>query len=155
MRKIVIFTLVSFILSSCSIEKRLAKYCPLCPTETERVVEYRDTTITVEVPGETVTVVDSLYCDSLGNVYSTRILERDSQILSLRTRLQNNRYTVDCESDTVYVDKLIKGNDVYITETVKVKVPYKPWWMVALSWIGAIFIIILAGAVALKYFRVL
>jgi hypothetical protein len=111
MRKIVIFTLVSFILSSCSIEKRLAKYCPLCPTETERVVEYRDTTITVEVPGETVTVVDSLYCDSLGNVYSTRILERDSQILSLRTRLQNNRYTIDCESDTVYVDKLIKGND--------------------------------------------
>ena len=153
MTRLLIFALATVILSSCSLEKRLAKYCPLCPTETERVVEYRDTTIKVEVPGDSVTVIDSLYCDSLGNVYSTRLFERDSEILSLRTRLNNNRYVIDCQSDTVVVEKVVKGNDVYIKDTVKVNVPYKPWWMVALSWVGGVFLLALLLLIILKYIK--
>ena len=57
--------------SSCSLEKRLAKYCPLCVQKdsTTTVIQYKDTTI--KIPGETVYLEDTLYCDSLGNVLST------------------------------------------------------------------------------------
>jgi len=46
---IYLFLLVS--ISSCSLEKRLAKYCPLCTQSdsTKTVIEYRDSTI--EIPG--------------------------------------------------------------------------------------------------------
>lgn len=141
------------ILSSCSLEKRLAKYCPLCPTETITKVEYRDTTVEVMVPGDSVTVVDSLYCDSLGNVFSMRLFERDSEILKLKTRLKNNKYVVDCVSDTVVVEKNVPGVTKYAKETVKVNVPYKPWWMVALSWIGGVFLLALLLLLILKYLK--
>lgn len=140
-------------LSSCSIEKRLAKYCPLCPTETITEVEYRDTTVEVVVPGDSVTIVDSLYCDSLGNVFSMRLFERDSEILKLKTRLKNNRYVVDCVSDTVVVERVVPGVNKYIKETVKVDVPYKPWWMITLSWIGGLFLLALLLIAILKYLR--
>ena len=43
------------LLSSCSLEKRLAKYCPLCVQKdsTITVIQVKDTTITI--PGETIT----------------------------------------------------------------------------------------------------
>ena len=58
------------LLSSCSLEKRLAKYCPLCVQKdsTVTVIQIKDTTIVI--PGETITLIDTLYCDSLGNVIS-------------------------------------------------------------------------------------
>jgi len=153
MTRLLIFTLLSVVLSSCSLEKRLAKYCPLCPTETITEIEYRDTTVEVEVPGDSVTIIDSLYCDSLGNVYSVRLYEKDSEILDLKTRLENNRYYADCESDTITVEKNVPGATKYVKETVKVDVPYKPWWMITLSWIGGLFLLVLLLMVALKYFR--
>ena len=58
------------LLYSCSMEKRLAKYCPLCVQKdsTVTVIQVKDTTITI--PGETIFLQDTLYCDSLGNVIS-------------------------------------------------------------------------------------
>lgn len=141
------------ILSSCSLEKRLAKYCPLCPTETITEVEYRDTTVEVMVPADSVTVVDSLYCDSLGNVFSMRLFERDSKILELRTSLKNNRYEIDCESDTVVIEKNVPGVTKYVKQTEKVMVPYKPWWMVALSWVGGVSLLVLLLLIGLRYIR--
>jgi hypothetical protein len=58
----IIITIISFILiiiaaSSCSLEKRLAKYCPLCVQKdsTITIIQVRDTTITI--PGETITLI--------------------------------------------------------------------------------------------------
>lgn len=153
MTRLLILALATVILSSCSLEKRLAKYCKLCPTETITEIEYRDTTVEVLVPGDSVTVIDSLYCDSLGNVYSTRIFERDSEILSLRTRLNNNRYVVDCQSDTVVVEKNVPGATKYVKQTEKIGIPYKPWWMVALSWVGGLFLLALLVMAVLKYLK--
>ena len=132
------FIILLIVLSSCSLEKRLAKYCPICPNEIETVVEYRDTTITVELPGDTITMTDSLYCDSLGNVYSIKLYEQEKENMRLRSKLKNNKYTVTCESDTVYVDKIVEGNTVRVTETKKIDIPFIPWWAKMLMfWGGA------------------
>jgi hypothetical protein len=134
-------------LSSCSLERRLEKYCPLCVQEikTETIIEYRDTTI--EIPGETVTIVDSLYCDSLGNVVSRFgdiLKDKNGKILSLETRLRNNVYYSRAKVDTVY--KTVKGNTVYKNKVVYLKgkdVKYIPSWIVFLAYLGGILLILL------------
>lgn len=138
---------ILLLLSSCSLERRLEKYCPLCvqETKTETVIEYRDTTI--EIPGETVTVIDSLYCDSLGNVVSRFgdiLKDKNGKILSLETRLRNNVYYSRAKVDTVY--KTIKGNTIYKKEVIYLKgknVKYIPSWAIFLSYVGGISLIII------------
>ena len=46
---IISFILVIILASSCSLEKRLAKYCPLCVQKdsTITIIQVRDTTITI------------------------------------------------------------------------------------------------------------
>jgi hypothetical protein len=137
------------VLSSCSLQKRLEKYCPLCvqETKTETIIEYRDTTI--EIPGETVTVVDSLYCDSLGNVVSKFgdiLKDKNGKILSLETRLRNNVYYSSAKVDTVY--KTIKGNTIIKDKVVykkgrEIKVKYIPSWVIFFAYLGGISLIII------------
>jgi len=131
---------------SCSIEKRLAKYCPLC-TQKDSVVtvtQYRDTTI--NIPGETVFIEDTLFCDSLGNVYASRLSEKDGTILKLQSRIRNNKYKVIAKTDTIY--RTIKGNTIYktklVTKTQKPeRIKYIPSWVNFLAWLGFIFILII------------
>lgn len=137
------------LLSSCSLEKRLAKYCPLCVQKdsTITVIQVKDTTITI--PGETITLVDTLYCDSLGNVISKLtgdLRDKDGKLVSLQTKLQNNVYYTKAKVDTIY--KTIKGNDIYhtkvVTKTLKPeKIKYIPWWVSFFAVLGAILFIIL------------
>lgn len=137
------------VLSSCSLEKRLAKYCPLCVQKdsTITVIQVKDTTITI--PGETVFLLDTLYCDSLGNVLSKLngiLRDKDGKIISLQTKLQNNIYTTKAVVQTVY--KTIKGNDIIktrvITKTLKPeKIKYIPWWVNFLAVLGGIVFIVL------------
>lgn len=140
---------ILLLLSSCSLERRLEKYCPLCIQEskTETVIEYRDTTITV--PGETITLTDTLYCDSLGNIISKLgdfIVQKDGTILRLERKLSNNIYTTKATADTVYVN--VKGNTIYKKDIVykkgrDVKVKYIPSCVIFLSYVGGIVLIIL------------
>ena len=135
--------------TSCSLEKRLAKYCPLCTQKdsTERIIEYKDTTITI--PGETLYIQDTLYCDSLGNVLSKLngvLRDKDGKILSLQTKLQNNVYTSKATADTIV--KVIKGKDVYhtkvVTKTSKPeRIKYIPGWVIFLAYVGGIVLFIL------------
>lgn len=137
--------LILLLLSSCSLERRLEKYCPLCVQETKTITEYRDTTI--EIPGETVTIVDSLYCDSLGNVVSKFgdiLKDKNGKILSLETRLRNNVYYSRAKVDTVY--KTIKGNTIYKKEVIYLKgkdIKYIPSWVIFLSYLGGILLTLL------------
>jgi hypothetical protein len=138
---LLIFFFLSFIVS-CSIEKKLAKYCPLCTQKdsTVTVIQYKDTTI--EIPGETVFIEDTLFCDSLGNVYASRLSEKDGTILKLQARIKNNKYKVIAKTDTIY--KLIPGNTIYktklVTKTQKPqKIKYTPGILIFLGWSGGIF----------------
>lgn len=146
MKKVLIFFLVVLSFVSCSIEKRLAKYCPLCTQKdsTTTVIQYRDTTI--NIPGETVYIEDTLFCDSLGNVYASRLAEKDGTIIKLQSKVRDNKYKVIARVDTVY--KTIKGNTIYktklVTKTLKPqKIKYVPGWINFLAWVGGIWLIIL------------
>lgn len=151
MKKLIILAVIATaaLLQSCDgprrLQKKLDKYCPLCPSKdsTVTVIKYRDTTITL--PGETVEVVDSVYCDSLGNVYSIRLSEQQGKITRLETQLRNNRYKSKAIVDTVY--KTIKGNTVQIettkSKTIKVKEKYIPGFVNFLAWLGGIILLII------------
>lgn len=142
---LLIFLFLSFIVS-CSLERRLEKYCPLC-TQKDSIVtitQIRDTTI--NIPGETVFIEDTLFCDSLGNVYASRLAEKDGTIIKLQSRVKNNKYKVIAKTDTIY--RTIKGNTIYktqlITKTQKPqKIKYIPGWINFLAWIGGIWLIII------------
>jgi len=157
--KYFIYLLLLVFVSSCSLEKRLAKYCPLClqKDSTTTVIQYKDTTI--KIPGETVYLQDTLYCDSLGNVLSTLngvLRDKEGKLISLQTKLQNNVYTSRANVQTIY--KTIKGNDVYhtkvVTKTLKPeKIKYIPWWVNFLAVVGGIVMIIILTYVIIKIVR--
>jgi hypothetical protein len=147
--KYIIYLLLFISILSCSLEKRLAKYCPLCVQKdsTVTVIKIKDTTITI--PGETITLLDTLYCDSLGNVISKLngdLRDKDGKLISLQTKLQNNIYTSKARVQTIY--RTIKGNDVYhtkvVTKTLKPeKIKYIPWWVNFFAVLGVILFLIL------------
>lgn len=154
--KYFIYLLLLVFVSSCSLEKRLAKYCPLCVQKdsTVTIIQLKDTTITI--PGETITLLDTLYCDSLGNVISKLngdLRDKDGKLISLQTKLQNNIYTSKAKVQTIY--RTIKGNDVYhtkvVTKTLKPeKIKYIPWWVTFLAVVGGIVMIIILIYVIIK-----
>lgn len=156
MKKIIILTLSIILITSCSIEKRLAKYCPLCTQKdsTSTVIKYKDTTI--NVPGETVFIEDTLFCDSLGNVYASRLAEKDGTILKLQARVKDNKYKVIAHTDTIY--KTIPGNTIYktqvVTKTLKPeKIKYIPGWVNFFAWLGFIFLLIIIIYIVYKLIR--
>ncbi len=125
-------------------QKRLDKFCPLCPVKESLVIEtvYKDSII--KIPGETVTLVDSVYCDSLGNVYSIRMYEKDGQILRLKSLLKNNKYTVDCVADTIYKEIQLPSKTITLTTTLPPIVErYVPWWVSFLAVLGGILFVLL------------
>ena len=139
--KYFLYLLLLVSVTSCSLEKRLAKYCPLCTQKdsTETIIQYKDTTITL--PGETLYVQDTLYCDSLGNVLSKLngvLRDKDGKILSLQTKLQNNVYTSKAQVQTI--TKVIK----VVTKTLKPeRIKYIPSWVIFLAYVGGIVLFIL------------
>jgi hypothetical protein len=154
--KNLLYILLFISVTSCSLEKRLAKYCPLCTQKdsTEKIIEYRDTTI--NIPGETLYIQDTLYCDSLGNVVSKLngiLRDKDGKILSLQTKLQNNVYTSKATTDPII--KVIKGNDVYhtkvVTKTSKPeRIKYIPSWVIFLAYVGGISLLIIILYIVFK-----
>jgi hypothetical protein len=146
MKKLIILSLLLVFITSCSLEKRLAKYCPLCTQKdsTVYITQIRDTTI--NIPGETVYIEDTLFCDSLGNVYASRLAEKDGTIIKLQSRVRDNKYKVVARVDTIY--KTVKGNTIYktklITKTTKPeRIKYIPSWVNFLAWLGFIFLLII------------
>lgn len=141
----VLLTVLLFLFTSCDVHKRmqkkLDKYCPLCPTKdsTVTIIEYRDTTI--KVPGDTTVVVDSLYCDSLGNVYIKRLSEKDGDIVRLKNALKNNKLTSSAIVKTQYIKvpgaTITKTRDVIKTLPAQ-RIKYIPWWVNFFAVLGGI-----------------
>jgi len=145
-----------FLAESCSLQRRLDKYCPLCPSKDSTIIEtvYKDSNI--YIPGETVTIIDSVYCDSLGNVYSKRLYQKDGEIIELKTQLKDNKYSVSAKTDTIV--KTIQLPSKTITRTQIIKLPpkiekYIPWWASFLAVVGAIALIILLLSFLFRYLK--
>ena len=147
-------------LNSCSLEKRLAKYCPLCVQKdsTVTIIQIKDTTIVI--PGETITLIDTLYCDSLGNVISKlkeELRDKDGTLVSVQTKIKDNVYYTKAKVHTIY--KTIKGNDIYhtrvVTKTLKPeKIKYIPWWVNFFAVLGVILFIILLVYFGYRFIKI-
>lgn len=141
----VLLTLLVLALTSCDVakrvQKRLEKYCSLCPSKdsTITVIEYKDKI--VNVLGDTTIVVDSLYCDSLGTVYIKRLSEKDGEITRLKQNLKDNKLTSTVIVKTQYIKvpgaTITKTRDVVKTLPAK-KVKYVPWYITFLAVLGGI-----------------
>jgi hypothetical protein len=148
-----LFVLLSILLFAVScdpakrLQKNLDKYCPLCPGKDSTVttIEYKDKI--VELPGDTTVVVDTLYCDSLGNIYSKRISEKESEIIRLQSKLKNNVLTTSGVVKTQYItvrDTIIRQARTIVKTLPAKEVKYIPWWVNFLAVLGGItFIFIL------------
>jgi hypothetical protein len=141
-------------LQSCSLQRRLDKYCPLCPVKDSTIIEtvYKDTNI--YIPGETVTIVDSVYCDSLGNVYALRLSEKDGDIVNLKTQLKNNKYTATASTDTIVKTIQLPSKTITKVITLPPKIEqYIPWWASFLAVVGGISLIILLLSLGFRYLK--
>jgi hypothetical protein len=159
-RLFVLLTVLVIILTSCDpakrMQKRLDKYCPLCPSKdsTVTVIEYKDKI--VNVPGDTTIVVDSLYCDSLGNVYIKRLSEKDGEIVRLKQNLKNNKLTTTAIVKTQYITvpgaTITKTRDVIKTLPPK-HIKYVPWYINFLAVLGGITFIFILFYIIYKLIR--
>ena len=152
-KHIVLLIILSILFVSCDagkrLQKKLDKYCPLCVQKdsTVTVIQIKDTTIVI--PGETITLIDTLYCDSLGNVISKLredLRDKDGALVSVQTKIKDNVYYTKAKVHTIY--KTIKGNDIYhtkvVTKTLKPeKIKYIPWWVNFFAVLGVILFLIL------------
>jgi hypothetical protein len=146
----VLLVILSLVAVSCDsakrLQKNLDKYCPLCPGKDSTVttIEYKDRV--VELPGDTTVVTDTLYCDSLGNVYIKRLLQKESEIVNLQSKLENNKLTTSGIVKTQYItvrDTIVTQART-ITKTLPAKeIKYIPWWVNFLAVLGGITFIIL------------
>jgi hypothetical protein len=146
----VLLAILSLVAVSCDsakrLQKNLDKYCPLCPGKDSTVttIEYKDKI--VELPGDTTVVVDTLYCDSLGNIYSKRISEKESEIIRLQSKLKNNVLTTSGVVKTQYItvrDTIIRQARTIVKTLPAKEVKYIPWWVNFLAVLGGITFIIL------------
>lgn len=141
----VLLTVLVIILTSCDaakrMQKRLDKYCPMCPSKdsTVTIIEYKDKIVTV--PGDTTVIVDSLYCDSLGNVFIKRLSEKDGELARLKQNLKDNKLTSTVIVKTQYIKvpgaTITKTRDVVKTLPPK-EVKYVPWYINFLAVLGGI-----------------
>jgi hypothetical protein len=146
-----VFVLLTLLLIfACDSQKRLQKnmdkYCPLCPGKdsTITVIEYKDRV--VELPGDTTVVTDTLYCDSLGNVYIKRLLQKESEIVNLQSKLKNNKLTTSGIVKTQYItvrDTIVTQARTIIKTLPAKEIKYIPWWVNFLAVLGGITFIIL------------
>jgi hypothetical protein len=74
MKNLIILSLLLVFITSCSLERRLEKYCPLC-TQKDSIVtitQIRDTTI--NIPGETVYIENTLFDTTVPQTLDIRVL---------------------------------------------------------------------------------
>ncbi len=146
----VLLAILSLVAVSCDsakrLQKNLDKYCPLCPGKDSTVttIEYKDRV--VELPGDTTVVTDTLYCDSLGNVYIKRLLQKESEIVNLQSKLKNNKLTTSGIVKTQYItvrDTIVTQARTIIKTLPAKEIKYIPWWVNFLAVLGGITFIIL------------
>jgi hypothetical protein len=106
MRKIIYITTLVFLLSSCSSEwilktankRGLLSSDTIVSTQVDTV--FLDTTVTVEVPGDSAFLVDSVYCDSLNNV----VIQRLDEVSGERTRI-----ALELKDGKIYTSALVEA----------------------------------------------
>ncbi len=137
--KAISYILVCLLFSSCltvrKIERNCDKFAQICVTDSKVVVEYRDTIIykdriiEVQLPKDTVKIVDTLYIEdnkcflpytkkTFGNVWASAKV--DNSVLDLKAGYVKNIIQVPIH-DTIYIEKAVTNTTTDNTVTVTKK----------------------------------
>ena len=135
--KYLLFILVAVLFSSCLTQRRCAeKFPPQIVTETETVKEivYRDTTIYIHVPADTVYLTDTMYIYVTSQGYQTRLSELHTD-LSWSTaqvvdgRLRHEIFQKEMEIERVIKNAIQDNSTNTVTTVVKThEIPYVTKW---------------------------
>jgi len=109
---LIIFILL---LQSCSISKKLDKYCPLCPTKTiikdSISVVYKDSLVIFDLPSDTVFNIQKIPCENI-NIPLKRIVKG---IITAESYVINSNLYINAYLNQKIIKDSIKIK--YVTET--------------------------------------
>lgn len=142
------------LISGCATEKRCKlKFPPQTETiikdSIREVIKYRDTTIYVKLPADTVTTSDTIYIKNGVTVYKE--VKAETKLATARAWIGQNRLNLTlADKDTTIEIKLKDAlvskefwQNKYMTEKQVVTIKYTPKWINILAWIGGAGIILL------------
>ncbi len=160
--------LICIFFSSCLTVKRIEKNCDkfakVCITESVTKIEYRDTTIykdriiKVQLPKDTVKIVDTLYIQDnkcflpytyrkFGNVWASAKV--DNSVLDLRAGYVKNIIQVPIH-DTIYIEKAVTNTTTDNTVTLPAE-KYIPKFYKFTLWFFIILMVAGIGFVVYKF----
>jgi len=157
-----LITLILFVLlfSGCDMKK----YChdrfpPVIQTETEikEVIIYRDTTIYIPIPGDTLIIRDTIVVTE-GIAYMP-LKRLSTEICLAESWIENNIHNMELiQKDTVLerlIEDAIKESVTTVTETIPVEIPvhFKTWWDELWIRLGKVFLGALAVLLIIAGFR--
>jgi hypothetical protein len=119
---IALLTLASIFMNSCTSQRRcLAKFPPdtITTVEYNRVIEYRDTTISLEIPGDSVFLYDTITVNE--NVVNFDPVTAYVPFAWARAWVDENKIKLSLiQYDTIFTEK-IDSVIVYTSDTITVK----------------------------------
>jgi len=151
------------LLSSCVTQNKcLKKYpTPLPNTniEVKEVIKYRDTTIYIQLPADTVKITDTIIISTNGLVnYPLQRLDVDYAYSTFQIKNSKLEHNLFQKESTIYqaIKKAIKESSK--TETVTIKEPYPvpvelSWWQQTLIKLGYLCIAIIFAGIGLILFK--
>ena len=158
---IVFYIIIGLILFMCSCDpcKRLVKKCPPSIKDSivyREIVSYRDTTIWIDLPSDTVRWNDTIYI--IRNIAYMPLKCEKKGIITACAWVQNSRLFLSAHiSDSSYkltIDSAIKDSKFWYerwrTEKTIVEVKYIPWYAKAALWWTGITSLCIIGYVVIK-----
>lgn len=137
------------VLSSCSYEKKLAKWCERCPKETTKEIIERIDTTTIVTPADSAWYFALLECIKDSNGKFVPVVVDSAKSNGRKTRasvnLSNGKLKVDCKTLEDSLQVLIKQVQTkeVVTKIVPKIIPLK-WWQKFLMWCGGILLVYIA-----------
>ena len=165
--KTINFILICILLTSCLTVKRIERNCDkfsrVCITDSRKVIEYRDTIIykdriiKVQLPKDTVKIVDTLYIENnkcflpytrktFGNIWASAKV--DNSILDLKAGYVKNVIQVPIH-DTIYIERVVTRMRTENTVTLP-PVKFIPKFYKFTFWFFILFIVSGAGWIFVK-----
>lgn len=179
--RFLLLAIVLFAVTSCDPCRRVAKYCPPEVEIRDSIVHktetvYRDTTVTVKIPGDT--VVDSVEVEipcpadidvdadipPSPGVYPNK-LTVEGHLASAHSWIKQNRLFLELNEKDTLIEVRLKNvirekehwKERYQSKRETLRPPDTPWWKTALQWIGGITILCFLLIIGIKatqiYFR--
>ena len=157
-RKVLIIFSWLLIVTSCTTQQKcLEKYPPQVREITKTVTVYRDTTIFVRIPGDTVHRIDTVWIDRHGFVQSdVSILY--TRFAESRAWIKNSKLFHKLTQNEDTVSKVLQGairTEVqYVDRVSTVEVPRAlTWWQTTQIWAGRLLLMCVAVLIGLVVAR--